>query len=249
MINKRYFQDQLMKIKKIAQFTVIIIRHKIPYKLVSTITSTIYGILLGLMFKSFFIISQVPNQSDPHNVSVIIPLKSENIFFVLLVSIYFIFDWFSTIVTSHKLSERSQNKELYIEHWIPIILIIFILGLASSVMFSLQSGSIKFIIFGCYAIIVPTWDYFMYHVGRSRTEGHDVSGDKYFIICFIPRQLLGCLIFLIAFITKIFNLQNSNSMIELMIFIFVILKIFRYGYLIYVFEHDKAVRNNSTIAA
>jgi len=244
MICKKLIQQ----VNELGQLIVMIVRHKIPYKIVSTITSTIYGILLGLMFKSFFIISQVPNQADPRNVLVVIPLKSENILFALLVSIYFIFDWFSTIVTSHKLSERSQNEELYIEHWIPIILIIFILGLASSVLFSLQSDNIKYIIFGFYAIIVPGWDYFMYSVGRSQAKVNYGQNEKYFIFCYMPRQLLGCLILFFSFIKKIFNLQNSNSMIELMIIIYVILKIFRYGFFIYMNEHDKAIRNNSSIA-
>ncbi len=206
--------------------------------LVLSILNTIYAIFLGLLFT--FCVQLKVNDSDGNVKEISIMVSSANIFPVVILALYFLFDWLTTNVTI-PLKEGFNNLLLIIF----IILVVF-LGLMVALAFDPNPFPLYWS-FGSYAVIVTIWDVLLSKIPDFRGS---VIFSLLIYTTVIARFSIG--LFMLFFVWFIFffrpedyrEILDQQTMI-LLLTIYLIVKFIRYYVYVFCQNTKEELKNNN----
>ncbi len=207
------------------------LQYKFESNLVLSILNTIYAIFLGLLFT--FLVQIKSNESNGDVKEITIMVSLNNIAPVIILSLYFLFDWFTTNVTI-PLKKGFNNLLLIL-----FVVLIVLLGVMVALAFDPNPMRLYWL-FGMYAVVVTAWDILLSKIPDFKEH---IAFSLLIYTTVIARFSIG--IFMLFFLSFGWMLRpddykeilDHQTMLSLLT-VYLIVKLFRYY--IYVFCQNLA---------
>ena len=215
---------------------------KVDERTASYIINTTYVIILGVIFKSMLHISLNHGASGKEFFQMQLTLSTENALFFLLLTVYFLFDWFSINVTTEAISTVRQGvsstagdaPEGGINHFSLLAIVIFAILLGFITISSINQMPKKFFYFGLYGVIAPFWDLFP-AMGRFLRELRDAHRFIYYTVFVYTRTTLAFVVGIVALFQLIRGGQFEDQLYIVVIiccFVYFAIKLLRYFFFV-----------------